>query len=65
MLIRYTCLNGFQLSSVTSDGRLQAQIKSVADGGVAKGDLIEPGNLLAEIGEVLQAEVMTGIDAQA
>ena len=47
------------------DGFLDAEVEGVGDEGVADADLVEPGNLLAEVGEVLQAEVVAGVEAEA
>lgn len=47
------------------DGFLDAKVEGVGDEGVADADLVEPGNLLAEVGEVFQIEVVTGVEAEA
>lgn len=47
------------------DGFLDAKVEGVGDEGVADADLVDPGDLLAEVGEVLQAEVVAGVEAEA
>ena len=42
-----------QLLAVATDRLLQAEIERVANQGMADGDLVEPGDLLVEVGQVL------------
>jgi hypothetical protein len=53
-----------QLAFVQLDGILVAEIEGVADQGVADGDLVEMGDMPGEILEVVEVEVMAGVEAE-
>lgn len=46
-------------------GLFEAEVEGIADESVADADLVCPWNLLVEEGEVLEAEVVTGVEAKA
>ena len=47
------------------DGFFEAEVEGIADEGVPDADFVEPRDLLMEVGEVLEAEVVAGIEAEA
>ena len=47
------------------DGFLQTKVKSIADKGVTDADLVKPGDMLLEVGEVVKVEIMAGVEAKA
>ena len=54
-----------QTSKISVYRLLDAEVKGVADEGVADADFVEPGDALVEVGEVLEAEVVAGVEAEA
>ena len=55
----------FQAFPVASDSLLKSEIKSVADECMSYAYFIKPGNLFVEIGKILQAKVMAGIQSKS
>ena len=47
------------------DSLLQSQIEGIADEGMTNADLVSPRNLLMVIGQVLQRQVVTSVEAQS
>lgn len=54
-----------QAGQIALDGLLKAEIQGVADESVADRHLVEPRKRLAEEFEILQIEVVTGVDAKS
>ena len=47
------------------DGLFESEVEGVADECVSDADLVGPWNLLVEVGEVLEAEVVAGVETES
>ena len=55
---------GFKTLEIALQHRVDAVVEGLADYGVADGDLVQAGEHLREITQVVAVEVVAGVDAQ-
>ena len=53
------------MCAVALDGFFESEVEGVADERMPDAHFVQPGNLLVEVGEVLQVQVVAGVQPQS